>query len=384
MEESIKTTLAIHAKYQAFRLAEGLARLGILNEIYTVYPKFKIPPYKIPLDRVGSISFLGALRYLNTRWGIEIPDPAFSFIFDSIVARSIKNPGGKWIFHGWSGFTEKSILRAKKLGAITVVERSCPHIEFQRELVAEEKTFLLHRNVPKEENATFPKMLREYEAADYIIVPSNYSLNSFLRRGFSREKVLVIPLCNEKLTTQPTNSAVVKKDKFKVLCVGGAFYRKGIYYLLKAWKSLNLQDAELIIKAKIPEEFQELANQKNITILPDYLSDDAMGKLYRSASLFVLPSIDEGFGMVVPEAMSAGLPVIVTENVGAADGIENGKEGFVVPIRNPEALADRIKFFYDNPAELISMGAAALEKSKIYTPEAYANRVAAAYRDKMR
>jgi len=102
-------------------------------------------------------------------------------------------------------------------------------------------------------------------------------------------------------------------------------------------------------------------------------------RLYQEADIFVLPSVDDGFGMVVAEAMAAGLPVIVTENVGAADHIEDGVEGFVVPIRNPEALAAKIKFFYDNLDEVKKMSLASLKKSRFFFPEAYVERMIQAY-----
>jgi len=102
-------------------------------------------------------------------------------------------------------------------------------------------------------------------------------------------------------------------------------------------------------------------------------------RLYQEADIFVLPSVDDGFGMVVAEAMAAGLPVIVTENVGPADHIEDGVEGFVGPIRNPQALAAKIKFFYDNPDEVKKMSLASLKKSRFFSPEAYVERMIKAY-----
>ena len=104
-----------------------------------------------------------------------------------------------------------------------------------------------------------------------------------------------------------------------------------------------------------------------------------MAKLYQQADVFAFPSIDNGFGMAVVEAMAAGLPVIITENVGVADGINNGKEGFIVPIRNIKALKEKIKFFYDNPEKIKEMGEAAYSKSKNYSPEAYTQRMINVY-----
>ena len=169
-------------------------------------------------------------------------------------------------------------------------------------------------------------------------------------------------------------------EHFTVLCAGGNFYRKGLFYMLEAWQKLNLLDAELIFKGSVPKEFEYLLNQKNITRITKYLSDEGMSELYGKAHICVFPSLDDGFGMVATEAMTAGLPVIVSENVGMADAIENGRDGFVVPIRNSDAIAEKIKYFYDNPKKIKEMSETAKEKSKYFAPEEYTKRIINVYK----
>ena len=371
-------TISVQNKYQAFRLAEGLVRHGMLHRLYTVYPKFKIPPYQIPLEKVRSANFLGALTFLNSRFGLPISDKFISDAFDRTVALSIKKPSDRWVFHGWSGYCENSLRKAKKLGGVAVVDRACPHIDFQLQIVAEERSRLLKGKSEVENNPVHEKMRREYEVADHIIVPSSYSRNSFLERGFDPAKVIAVPICNEKMTTIPA-AAPRPKNKFTVLCVGGFFYRKGVYYLLKAWERLGLKDAELVFKGTIPKELPELMGIPGVRYVPEHLTNEQLDELYQEASVFVLPSVDDGFGMVVVEAMRAGAPVIVTKNVGVSEGITDGKEGFVVPIRDIDALAEKISFFHDNPAKAEEMGKAAFAKAAFYTPEAYVARIIRVY-----
>lgn len=76
----------------------------------------------------------------------------------------------------------------------------------------------------------------------------------------------------------------------------------------------------------------------------------------KKADLFILPSLHESFGLTVLEAMACSLPVIVTDQVGASDHVLEGKNGFVVEASSPEKLADKIKYFYDNPEEKLSFG----------------------------
>lgn len=374
--------LSVHAKYHAFRLAEVLDNFGVLNKFYTIYPKFKIisgsDAYDINGKNIKSFFFLGALKYLNGRIGRIFPDNYISSAFDRLVSLNLNRSSRKnWIFHCYSGYCERSLKKARKLKAITVLERACPHIDFQNELLNQEEYFLSGHKKTIKTNEVHERMKREYEMADYIIVPSKYSYNSFIERGFSPSKIIIVPLCNEKLAVPPKSSKI--GGKFTVLCVGGNFYRKGILYLLKAWNELNLKNAELIIKGEIPKEFSNFTENKNIKVITSHISNEEIINLYQRASIFVLPSIDDGFGMVVAEAMAAKLPVIITKNVGIADGIRNGKEGFIVPIRDPESLKEKIKIFYDYPQKISEMGEAAFICSKKYTPEEYGKRMISVY-----
>ena len=85
----------------------------------------------------------------------------------------------------------------------------------------------------------------------------------------------------------------------------------------------------------------------------------------------VLPSLFEGFGLVILEAMAAGLPVITTQNTGGPDVIEEDKEGFIVPAGSVEALRQKMEWFIKNPEKAIEMGKAAHRKAKEFTWEEY-------------
>ncbi len=374
----IKSTIATHAKNHAFRLGEGLSKAGVLDKIYTIYPRFKIGDYDIKREEIKSLWPLGALKYLGRRLHSRAIEELASEYFDDVTSLILKKPEGAWVFTGYSGYSERSLKKAKKMGAVTLVERACPHIDDQEEIMREEKSTLLNKKILKTSNKVYERMKREYEIADYIVVPSNYSLESFVKKGFPRSKLLLTPLSNEKNINFRENK--ILPEQFTVLCVAGHFYRKGVFYLLKAWERLKLKNAKLIVKTEIPPEFDHLYQIPNTEIISSRLSDKEMDELYGKASIFVLPSIDEGFGMVVVEAMRAALPVIVTENVGAADILHEGKEGFIVPIRSADALAEQILFLYKNPEEVKRMGKLALATSKEYTPQKYAERVIEVYK----
>lgn len=370
--------IAASGRFYTFRLAEELNRYALLRKFYIIYLKRRLIPFGITKDKIKSFYLLGAALSISSKLGMQIPDILFSAIFDEWVSRTIKPPqNGQWIFVGLNGFCEKSLIRAKEDGAITIVERACPHIETQLDLMNEEMQLLSDKT--EKLNSFHEKMIREYEISDYIVVPSTFSANSFIEKGFSPSKIKVVPLCNELSIVMKDTAA--SKDEFIVLFVGYNVYRKGLIYLLEAWNELRLPKARLIIRGTMPEKFKHLIKSDNITVIDHQLSDANLVKLYHNASVFCLPSIDEGFGMVVLEAMAAGLPAIVTENVGAKDVITEGVEGFIVPIRDKEALKEKIAFYYENPDAIKEMGLAAHKKAMEYSPLNYGKRIVKLYEE---
>src|SRR3989344_2773972 len=236
MSSDIKATIAVHGKYHAFRLAEGLNARGVLDKIYTLYPRFKLGSYNLPKNKIKSFWPLAGIKYANQKLHLGIPDDAITGFFDLLVSLAVKRPAQKWIFNGYSGYCERSIKKAKALGAITLVERGCPHIDEQQRLMREEESLLLGKEILEKKNKVWDRMKREYDLADYVVVPSNYSKKSFVELGFPSSKILVTPLSNEKRITPRERTGTHKE--FVVLCIGGNFYRKGIFYLLEAWKKL--------------------------------------------------------------------------------------------------------------------------------------------------
>jgi len=102
--------------------------------------------------------------------------------------------------------------------------------------------------------------------------------------------------------------------------------RKGIQYLLSAWDSLDLPNTELIVTSNVDESAQSIVEEFNDTEDIHFVGwVDDLYEQFGKSSLFVFPSLEDGFGMVVIEAMASGLPVIVSENTGAKDCVREGR-----------------------------------------------------------
>jgi len=215
---------------------------------------------------------------------------------------------------------------------------------------------------------------REVQLADRIIVPSSTVKRSLLQEGIEAEKIAVIPFGApiDYFFPKP------KRDRqFRALFVGRLGPRKGVHYLLQAWQNLNLPNAELLCIGlnEFPPGWlgQYEGTFRYIASVPH----STLSRYYQQASVFVFPSLIEGLALVLLEAMACGIPIITTANAGGSDIITDGKEGFLIPIRDVEALQAKLDWCDRHPQELAEMGRAARRKAEQLTWELYRQRLAA-------
>jgi glycosyltransferase involved in cell wall biosynthesis len=138
---------------------------------------------------------------------------------------------------------------------------------------------------------------------------------------------------------------------------------------------LNTLNVELVVMGSLLTDMDFYRSQlPNFTYEPGR-SHDKVLELMRSCDVFCLPSIVEGRALVMQEAMSQGLPIIITPNTGGADLIDEGKTGFLVPTRSPELIAEKIAWFLDNRDQIPHMGEMARQKSAGYTWDNYGDHI---------
>lgn len=146
----------------------------------------------------------------------------------------------------------------------------------------------------------------------------------------------------------------IPNDKFLLLFVGRIHRVKGIHLVLQALKKLNIKEIIFLIVGN--EEDNEYVNRlkkfnQNNVIWHESISREKLWDFYYSADLFVLPSYHENFGIVVVEAMSCGLPVLISKEVGIWKEVKTDNAGFVVN-HDVEEIADVLKRCLDNPEQL--------------------------------
>ena len=214
----------------------------------------------------------------------------------------------------------------------------------------------------------------ECELANRILVGSQFAANAFIEEGFPAEKVIVIPYGADLERFSPGSSGAEQRKTFRALFVGSIVQRKGVSYLLRAYRRFKGPDTELVLVGNYPNDLRPFIHfREDFKHIPHVPHAD-LPEIYRNADVFVFPSLLEGMGLVVLEAMASGLPVITTPN-GPGDLVRDGVDGFVVPIRDVDAIVEKLEYLRAHPEERLRMGQNARERAKMFTWEHYRARV---------
>jgi glycosyltransferase involved in cell wall biosynthesis len=147
----------------------------------------------------------------------------------------------------------------------------------------------------------------------------------------------------------------------------GAFgFDKGVQHLMAAWIGFISPDKATLHLAG-NKGLNLMENIKNLFTIYDFVPD--IGDFYKNINVGIYPSVTEGFGIPALECMSYGRPIITTPGCGVSELITDGKEGFIIPIRDPKAIREKMLYFIDNPVEIKRMGAEARKTATNYSWE---------------
>lgn len=336
-------------------LFNRLDSLGHDVRIYTSTPKFKFKDNKIK----NSITYvpmlfqgLKKIFHFNLRPWMKYFD---QYLFDktsSLIMRDAE------ILYGFAFCSLACGKKIKKMNGEYYLDRACPHLKFQDSILSDESK---KTGIPfsASNNALVSRGTAEYELADKIITPSIYTSKSFIDKGFDYKKIFIAPLIGKNKVGSFNKHVLKDTDSITFAFIGENILRKGLIHVLKAWKLLNRNHKHrLIIRSNnrylySNKLIKELLNQKGIVIKNYYKN---INDFYDEVDVLCLPSIDEGFGMVIIEAMSNGIPTIISKNVGASDLVRNQKDGLVINSQSSEEILNAMHFFIQNKQEIYNFG----------------------------
>jgi glycosyltransferase involved in cell wall biosynthesis len=202
----------------------------------------------------------------------------------------------------------------------------------------------------------FRELTLEAHLANKIFVASTYTKRTLIDDGVSAEKIHVVPYGVDTFQYRAKTN-YNSSGKLRLIFIGQIVQRKGVIYLMEALSKYR-KHVELFFANRSNVDFAILDNYKDFvsyTILSD-LDNFELNNLMHTCDAMILPSLLEGFGLVILESMASGLPVICTDHTAGPDLITNQNEGFIIPIRDSDAIAEVIDNILLNRSILRDMG----------------------------
>jgi glycosyltransferase involved in cell wall biosynthesis len=347
----LSTTVQAHT----FDVAREFQRRRMLVALFSGYPQARLEKRGIEKADIRArplpvLAGMGLDRLVRSE-AFSLRNEAWpKLAFDRGVSRNL--PKGD-VFVATSSMGLRSGRAAKRKGMLWICDRPCSHIETQDRILYEayDREGLrwpgINRRVKETE-------LWEYEEADAILIASEFARRSFLEHGVPESKLWLIPYGVGLERFRPQGSP--EPGSFNVLFVGQKTVRKGIPVLLQAFAALEGDEKHLTLIGAGNSAMDALiakANARQVESLPSMPQDQLADHMSR-ASVLVLPSVEDGFGMVVAQALACGCPVIVSDQAGASDVVQEGVNGYVFSSGNVEALTAALARIanYPNPQML--------------------------------
>lgn len=396
------TISAMGGLHQAYQMALACQEQRLLNKFFTTfYYKENSFPYlllrhldKLGLSNIKAITKNRSLdglndQYIKNNLVIEVLTKTLALFkkedltryslinpfYDRLVSESLTACD---IFYGYEDEALYSLKRAKELGAIAIVEERSLQPLYS-EIVKDE---LERLGLPvslrsKRLDGVMDRKFTEMRMADYLVVYTSRFKNYLMEKHeIPERKIIVLPLGVDLQLFYRRKDNKKKKvgNRFRILFVGQISPRKGVYYLLEAVRQLNI-DIELQLIGTISPVMRPILNRYSgyfnyLGPVPHHM----LTYYYNNADILALPSLSDSFGLVIYESMASGLPVVITENCGVE--IRDGVDGFRVPIRDVQALKEKIVLLYEDNGLREQMSINARQWVEQHSWEKYRERVA--------
>lgn len=347
----MKVTLSTIGKFHTFDLARELSSAGVLQAIFSGYPKFKLRDEQLPAHQLKTFPWIQTPYMALNRWKLasrgmnRTIEYAAKIALDRYVAHAMDDCD---VFVGLSGSGLRSGQKAKAMGGKYVCDRGSAHIRVQNELLLAE-----HDKWGMPYDGIDPRVIdlecAEYAEADCITVPSQFAMRSFIEAGVPFSKLRLLPYGVNLGRFETVSSPDPRR--FDVLFVGAMSLQKGIPYLLQAFHKVEHPHKTLHLVGAVDPILMNLL--KAIGLWSDqvkvwgHMPQPELKHIMSSSHVMALPSVQDGFGMVMAQAMACGCPVIASRNTGAHDLFDDGVEGYVVAERNSDDLAHRLQTLAD-------------------------------------
>jgi glycosyltransferase involved in cell wall biosynthesis len=361
----MRIAIVVHGRFYAFDLARALIRRGHDVTVFTNYPKRIARRFGLPAENVVSCVVHGVLARAALALSAGRPGDHLT----ALVHRSF----GRWaarrvmekpwdVIHVFSGVAEEILSAPSAPGTLRQVVRGSAHIRVQDRILAEEAA-RAEVSIDRPRPWTIARETREYELADEVIVLSDFARRSFLECGVVPEKLRVLPLGVDTQHFRASPEVLAERcrriragEPLRVLTVGNLSYQKGILDLAEIVRALSHAGFRFRLVGHAPRESGHvLAELRRVGEVVSHRPQAELPRWYADADLFVFPTIQDGFAVVLAQAHASALPILTTTNCSGPDIVIEGETGWVLPIRSPEAFIERLRWCDAHREELANM-----------------------------
>jgi glycosyltransferase involved in cell wall biosynthesis len=349
----IKVDTSCCSRFHIFDQARQLQKKGLLNNVIHCHPNYHLKRFQVDLNKSINNSFIGYLNYI----GKYLPNFIDSklqkyvtletdlFIRNTLIKKNTKPD----IFIGLSSFITKTIEHCNENNITSVVDHGSLHPEYEKKIIIKEceRISIDYRDfiAPAWQ---IQRMNSEFKNAKKIVVPSYSAKKSMIDLGIEEKKINILNYAVDNNFFKPKK--IKKFDKFSIVFCGSLSPRKGVHNLIESFKVANISGSQLIFlgaksRSKDYNQYLKKISTNNVKFYGS-ISQSKLSNILSKCHLFVLPSLADGFGLVVLQAISSGLPVIVSSNVGAADIIRQFGGGEIFQYNDVNELTEKIINFY--------------------------------------
>jgi glycosyltransferase involved in cell wall biosynthesis len=302
---------------------------------------------------------------------------------DAATARDVNRRRPKAVY-AYSGSALETFRSANRQGVICVYELPCGYSRYTARLLQEEALLKPEYADTMPGRHYTPALLEdrdeELDLADHIIVPSRHVNDTLKTSPASGRKLLIIPYGTNEATTPIRSVGQPKQARLRVLFVGALTQGKGIAYAFDAIKLLQTATELTIIGRKVGTSSAIDAILGKHHWIPSTPNERILEEMTRH-DVLVFPSLTEGFGLVIGEALSRGLPVITTASTGGPEIIREGQDGFIVPIRSAQAIAEKLEMLNKDRERLDWMSQSARLRAREFSWKRYRSLLASTLKD---
>jgi glycosyltransferase involved in cell wall biosynthesis len=300
--------------------------------------------------------------------------------FDAWVARQMKPPVR--MIYAYETQCLKAFSAARVRGIKTVLDLPSPEHDYVENLLNEEYAKFPGLLTPAKQHfrtlqaERTARRHREFELADVVVANSHFTARTWADAGLDGSKIRVVPLGGPAPDPRGIEGGSRGNGPLRLVWAGTFSVRKGAHYILEAWRRWNPGAAAVLdVYGTVALPTSLLGGLPSNIVLHGPVSRDRVLEAFLRGDLLVFPTLCDGFGLVVPEALSKGLPVLTTKRAGSSDLVEDASSGLVIDSADAGALSDALVWALQQREKLQSMRLGALKTAAANQWSDYAARL---------